>query len=295
MKHLAAIALIAMLPALAQAQGPEPPFIKLPEKNSGRPGLIIVRADTNCTNLAWLCTDPAMQAFPSEFSKDSRIGVFIALTPGNYTAFVVGTTATGQLTSFIAFTINVEGNVPPPPDKQVAVPSVTGMQFELASQTIRQGQLSVGNVTRQQSTTQDIVLSQSPAAGSRVVAGSLIDLVVSVKGDPEPNDPLWPALKAAWQGELIGKDKLPSLVALYRQAAAAAQDQTVTTLGQLFDAIQTARMQLVGSALPGVRAAVGAELNRTLGTAAGTKMDAAVRSQAAAQFNRIASLLELLK
>ena len=61
------------------------------------------------------------------------------------------------------------------------VPSVVGMTLDAASSTITGDGFVLGNITKQNSTTipDNSVISQSPAAGTGVVAGTTVDLVVS--------------------------------------------------------------------------------------------------------------------
>jgi hypothetical protein len=114
---------------------------------------------------------------------------------------------------------------------------------------------------------------------------------------PPPSDPLFAALKTAYAAD-AGPQKAAQavqLTALYRVAAATAADPSLATLGDLLAKIRAAAGSLLpATALTGVRAAVGAELAAQLGTNPVAPLDEAARKKAAAQFTRIATLLEAL-
>jgi beta-lactam-binding protein with PASTA domain len=69
---------------------------------------------------------------------------------------------------------------------QVAVPNVVGLTQTAATTAIADANLTLGTVTTATSTTvpKDSVISQSPAAGTPVVQGSVVTLVVST-GPPQ--------------------------------------------------------------------------------------------------------------
>ena len=73
-----------------------------------------------------------------------------------------------------------------PDDETVTVPDAVGMSRNAAEDTITGAGLAVGTITEQYSDTvpEGHVISQNPAAGAEVEAGSAVDLVVS--GGPEP-------------------------------------------------------------------------------------------------------------
>ncbi len=71
----------------------------------------------------------------------------------------------------------------------VLVPGVAGMPLHEASGRIAAAGLSTGSVTYQESPQPGIVISQSPAAESRVYRGTAVNLVVGKRSDPPPPDP----------------------------------------------------------------------------------------------------------
>ena len=67
-----------------------------------------------------------------------------------------------------------------PKTKKVSVPTVTGATFENAQNALTARGLSVGSVTKQQSSqAAGTVISQSVAGGSEVEAGTSVDLVIA--------------------------------------------------------------------------------------------------------------------
>lgn len=116
------------------------------------------------------------------------------------------------------------------------------------------------------------------------------------KPPPVPVDPLADALAKAWALESASdKTHVKDLAALYRQSVQLAAAPTITTAGQLHDVMKAARVALVGEALPGVRAVITGELNRTLPTAVSAPLDAATRKLCGDTFLRVATALEGLK
>lgn len=116
---------------------------------------------------------------------------------------------------------------------------------------------------------------------------------------PEPTDPLYLSLKAAWAKEADPKRGAhrDALAALYRQAAASTvNDTSLKTLAELFGVLRKASAALVpADALPAVRRAAGDALNADLGTNPAAPLDAALRQRAGAAFARLAAALEALK
>src|SRR5204862_3828086 len=80
---------------------------------------------------------------------------------------------------------DVQIGSPPPPT--VLVPNVVGQMQAAATSAITSAGLTLGTVTMQSSTTvaPGNVISQSPAAGTRVASGLAVNLVVS-SGAPPP-------------------------------------------------------------------------------------------------------------
>jgi hypothetical protein len=140
-----------------------------------------------------------------------------------------------------------------------------------------------------------------PKAGGNVVR-QLITTNTAPQPPPTPIDPPVPAdpLTALLQAALAKEaptDKLllPKLAALYRQSAQLSKDTTITTADALHATMKTARLTLVGDALPNVRAVVTAELDKVLPTTVGAALDAPTRAACAAAFTRIAAALEGIK
>jgi hypothetical protein len=65
----------------------------------------------------------------------------------------------------------------------VEVPAVIEKQLDDAVSLIQERQLVVGTVQRRADERKDIVLEQKPAAGTKVAAGTAVDLVIG--GEPE--------------------------------------------------------------------------------------------------------------
>jgi hypothetical protein len=115
---------------------------------------------------------------------------------------------------------------------------------------------------------------------------------------PAPPEPFAVALRAAWDAE-VSPDKAKQrdlLASLYRVAAGdTVRQPQLQTVGDLFAALQqAARSLLPADALPKIRAAVAAELQTTLPTAASAPLDAATRDRCGEQFTRVAKLLDAL-
>ena len=108
---------------------------------------------------------------------------------------------------------------------------------------------------------------------------------------PGPDDPLAQALSAALAKE-SDKSKLPALAALYRQFVNLAATSPAPTLGQFHDVTKVARINLIGEALPQVRAVITAELDSVLPTVVAAPLDAKTRSAMSAAFAHIATILE---
>jgi hypothetical protein len=81
-----------------------------------------------------------------------------------------------------------------------------------------------------------------------------------------------------------------TLASLYKQVASVTtQDLNVKTYADLFGVVKKAQDSLIDSTkVPKLRAVIGAELNKALGTAPGTAID---RTAAAAEFQKLASAL----
>lgn len=112
---------------------------------------------------------------------------------------------------------------------------------------------------------------------------------------PVPVDPLRAKLQAAYDADpapvASRKSQALDLAALYRQAAALAQDATVATAGDLLTRVRDAGKTLVGAdALKGIRTVAGAELGALLPT--DVPLTADQRTAAAALFAKLASTIE---
>lgn len=120
---------------------------------------------------------------------------------------------------------------------------------------------------------------------------------------PVPTDPFFQALSAAFAKETAAdRPKAMQLGALYEAFVVVADDPSLTTAKGLHDQLKATREKMVcadktifGQSLPNVRAAITAEENRVLPTAAGSPLDAATRLLCKQTFTRIANSLEALK
>lgn len=108
MKRLAILALLCLAP-LAGAQS-----VKLPAQVSGDPGVIVVvKADTDCAGLKWVCLDPGLSMIPVELLQNSRTAVVMAGKAGSYRLLAYG--AKGDAASEPAVCVVVLGPPAPPP------------------------------------------------------------------------------------------------------------------------------------------------------------------------------------
>jgi hypothetical protein len=101
-------------------------------------------------------------------------------------------------------------------------------------------------------------------------------VIVETEEPPRPPDPFIDALKVAWSSELATERvrQRDQLAQVYRTAADLARQEQLTTLGELFAAMQkSVRDALPADALPKIRAAIGAELRTRLPTDPAARLD----------------------
>ncbi|MET0831345.1 MAG: PASTA domain-containing protein, partial [Acidimicrobiia bacterium] len=67
---------------------------------------------------------------------------------------------------------------PPPPPEQCVVPTVVGLRLNAAKGQITAADCAVGTVTRVKSPMVGLVLSQTPAPGTTLPEGGLVNLTV---------------------------------------------------------------------------------------------------------------------
>ena len=135
----------------------------------------------------------------------------------------------------------------------------------------------------------------TPVATCWVVVGGAPPVPPVPPVPPNPNDPFGQALQAAYTAETdAGKAaSKASLAALYRQSADTAGNPSVATWGALVDVMSDAAKSIgVSGKLPGVQAAVQAELRKELPTSRTAPLDAAGRSLAGRNFTKVATALE---
>jgi hypothetical protein len=68
---------------------------------------------------------------------------------------------------------------PPPPPDQCVVPNVVGMKLAPAQTAIENADCAVGTITKVRSKPANIVLAQTPAPGTKLPDGGLVNLTVS--------------------------------------------------------------------------------------------------------------------
>lgn len=99
--------LILLIPSACLAQ-----TITLPEQVRGDPGrLIVLAADTDCTNLIWRPLDKGLQTVPAHLLADSRTTVLVAAAAGRYRLLCVGAKADKPA---VAETVVLVGDSPTP-------------------------------------------------------------------------------------------------------------------------------------------------------------------------------------
>jgi hypothetical protein len=115
---------------------------------------------------------------------------------------------------------------------------------------------------------------------------------------PVPDDPLFKALRTAWDKEK-GAERvkhLSALAGLYRVAPKTAEDPQVKTAGELSRMLRDAADKLLPrEALPEIRAAVSGHLRGVLPTKPDASLTDGVREMAAREFKRLGELLGALK
>lgn len=115
MRFTPVLLLLLSCPAFAQE-------LKLPEKVSGPPGAIVVEAVTDCKIVQWVAIDKGISVVPPDLLRDSKKGVFIGVTPGQYR--VLAYTCKADMPSAPAYClIVVEGAVPPVPPSPPTPPT----------------------------------------------------------------------------------------------------------------------------------------------------------------------------
>lgn len=99
---------ITALPVHAQT-------VKLPPEVKGQPGLILVEAETDCTEVLWVVPpNSGLQIIPSRLLKDTKTAACVALYPGRYPIQAI--VAKGDKPAYAVTTV-VVGDAPPiPPD-----------------------------------------------------------------------------------------------------------------------------------------------------------------------------------
>jgi len=117
---------------------------------------------------------PSYKGDPVPFNNYSSAAITATMSTNGKadTGWMGVTTPMGKVISSIKFTAQVQ--VPP-----VVVPNVVGQTLQAAVQMLQQGGLQLGTVSGP-SGTNLVVVSQSPAAGARVNAGSSVNLVVAL-------------------------------------------------------------------------------------------------------------------
>jgi hypothetical protein len=116
------------------------------------------------------------------------------------------------------------------------------------------------------------------------------------KPDVEPTDPLYQPLKAAWlkEADRLKRDTLAEVYSLLSdEAKAPGIWLDARTVAEFSQRATAARKAAIGEALPGVRAVLTAELNKTLPTATAATMGQH-RAAVAAFYGRVADLLRKL-
>lgn len=138
-------------------------------------------------------------------------------------------------------------------------------------------------------------ISAYGAKGDEATDLATCTLTVADPTPPPPADPLSAAVSAAYSKETAPtkRDHALLMAALYRQAAAGpVKDQSLKTVGDLFNVLKTAAGNLIpADALPLVRAAIAAELAKVLPTSAAALLGDVERAAAAAAFLKIAAVL----
>jgi hypothetical protein len=110
---------------------------------------------------------------------------------------------------------------------------------------------------------------------------------------PAPTDPLGKALAAAYAAD-SGKDKLPALVSVFRDAEKAArEDMGLYEVKDLISYVSTKRAASVGEALPIVRGAIGEHLEATLPKVG--FLNPQNRKTCEAEMSKVAKALESLR
>jgi hypothetical protein len=116
--------------------------------------------------------------------------------------------------------------------------------------------------------------------------------------DSVAKDPLYQKLLPVYAADVTpGKaDKAKQLAAVYRNAGAVTlNDPSITTLGRFYEVVSVASKQLVPPpALDAVRNAVAADHKAVLGERYDAPLDANAKAKVAAQFARVAAILERL-
>jgi hypothetical protein len=116
--------------------------------------------------------------------------------------------------------------------------------------------------------------------------------------DPVVKDPLFQKLLPVYAADVTpGKaDKAKQLAAVYRNAGSVTlNDPSITTLGRFYEVVSVASKQLVPPpALDVVRNAVAADHKAVLGERYDAPLDANAKAKVAAQFARVAAILERL-
>jgi hypothetical protein len=134
--------------------------------------------DTANTGVNWHSGNPAIVSVTDE---NRNMGAISAHLPGE--VWVTATTLDGRHTTRCQVTVLARQE----PFSRVVVPRLTGKTLNEAEQLIIDAGLYLGSVTYQfhNSLLPDRIISQSPAIGSLVANGSLVNLVISKGPNPE--------------------------------------------------------------------------------------------------------------
>ena len=132
-------------------------------------GQTVATATTNITGATLKVGSITLTA-----SDSTPAGTVISQSP------IGGTTAAAD--SAVNLTVSSGKTPPPPPEGDIEVPNIIGLNQAAAGSTIRGAGLGIGKTSRKNDDTAPVgnVIDQSPAAGTKVFAGALVNMTLSL-------------------------------------------------------------------------------------------------------------------
>lgn len=145
MRYAASVAILLLFTVGGWAQE-----VKLPPEVKAEPGMILVKAETDCSTVAWWAPDGGLQVIPADLLKNTMTAVCFAIKPGRYR--LVAMVAKEGKPAYAVTTVIV-GEVPPiPPGPEPEPPGpgpkpptpVSGLHVLILFESGDAGKLSAG-------------------------------------------------------------------------------------------------------------------------------------------------------